>query len=277
MKITQAQPCILWKTTPVANPLHKPAHTLKHSQTPPMPTFHPLANVSIALKSHTNITPTPCQHRARTSPAHDRAKPSKITSHGQKSAPIAAKTNETTPPYAHERTELVQIANRTQKRASTTSETNETTPPYAHNRTKTGEIANHEQKGVSTVGENGKIIYPFAHERTKSARIASREQKGVSIEVENDENMHPFAHRRAKSNEIATREQEAAQTGQPETATLSGKSNPNGVATATKCGRSSRKPRAPTPQTTAHTRNRCHAAQAVHARSHADFRAAHLR
>lgn len=111
----------------------------------------------------------------------------------------------------------------------------------------------------------------------QSARIASREQKRVSIEVENDENMHPFAHRRAKSNEIATREQEAAQTGQPETATLSGKSNPNGVATVTKCGRSSRKPRAPTPQTTAHTRNRCRAVRAGRAQSHARSQAAHLR
>ena len=155
--------------------------------------------------------------------------------------------------------------------------TTESYPPSAHERTELVKIANCERKGVSTAGENGKIIYPFAHERTKSAQIASREQKRVSIEVEHDENMHPYAHRRAKSNEIATREQEAAQTGQPETATLSGKSNPNGVATATKCGRSSRKPRAPTPQTTAHTRNQCHAAQAVHARSHTDFRAARLR
>lgn len=39
MKITQVQPCILWKTTPVANPLHKPARTLKHSQTPQCPRF----------------------------------------------------------------------------------------------------------------------------------------------------------------------------------------------------------------------------------------------
>ena len=205
MKITQVQPCILWKTTPVANPLHKPAHTLKHSQTPQCPRFIHLPT----FPSPSNPTPISRQHRASTSPAHNQAKPSKIVSHEQKGAPIAAKNNGIIPPYAHERTELVQIANC-------------------------------ERKGVSTAGENGKIIYPFAHERTKSARIASREQKGVSIEVENDENMHPFAHRRAKSNEIATREQEAAQTGQPETATLSGKSNPNGVATVTKVGNPSR-------------------------------------
>ena len=85
-------------------------------------------------------------------------------------------------------------------------------------------------------GRNQRNHTPSAHKRVKLTRIASRERKGVSIEVENDENMHPFAHRRAKSNEIATREQEAAQTGQPETATLSGKSNPNGVATVTKVG-----------------------------------------
>ena len=183
-----------------------------------MPTFHPRTPLPIHLPtfpSSSNPTPISRQHRASTSPAHNQAKPSKITSHEQKSAPIAAKTTEITPPYAHE--------------------------------------------------------------RTKSARIASREQKRVSIEVENDENMHPFAHRRAKSNEIATREKEAAQTRQPETATLSGKSNPNGVATVTKCGRSSRKPRAPTPQTTAHTRNRCRAVRAGRAQSHARSQAAHLR
>ena len=235
MKITQIQPCILWKTTPVANPLHKPAHTLKH----------PNAHVSSTCQRF-HRPQIPHQYHASTSPAHNQAKPSKIVSHEQKGAPIAAKNNGIIPPYAHERTELVQIANC-------------------------------ERKGVSTAGENGKIIYPFAHERTKSARIASREQKGVSIEVENDENMHPFAHRRAKSNEIATREQEAAQTGQPETATLSGKCNPNGVATATKCGRSSRKPRAPTPQTTAHTRNQCHAAPTARAPLRTGSQAARLR
>ena len=110
----------------------------------------------------------------------------------------------------------------------------------AHNQAKPSKIVSHEQKGVPTAAKNSGITPPSAHERTKSARIASREQKRVSIEVENDENMHPFAHRRAKSNEIATREQEAAQTGQPETATLSGKSNPNGVATVTKVGNPSR-------------------------------------
>ena len=106
--------------------------------------------------------------------------------------------------------------------AKTTRPNNPRTP-YAHNRTKTGEIANHEQKGVPTAAKNSGITPPSAHERTELVQIANCEQKGVSIEVENDENMHPFAHRRAKSNEIATHEQEAAQTGQPETATLSGK------------------------------------------------------
>lgn len=174
MKITQVQPCILWKTTPVANPLHKPAHTLKHSQTPQCPRFIHLPT----FPSPSNPTPISRQHRASTSPAHNQAKPSKIVSH--------------------------------------------------------------EQKGVPTAAKNSGITPPSAHERAKLTRIASREQKRVSIEVENDENMHPFAHRRAKSNEIATREQEAAQTGQPETATLSGKSNPNGVATVTKVGNPSR-------------------------------------
>ena len=119
MKITQVQPCILWKTTPVANPLHKPARTLKHSQTPQCPRFiRAPPYPSTCQRFHTNITPTPCQHRARTSPAHDRAKPSKITSHEQKSAPIAAKTTEITPPYAHERAKLTRIARRERKRVS---------------------------------------------------------------------------------------------------------------------------------------------------------------
>ena len=125
MKITQVQPCILWKTTPVANPPYinprAPSNTLKHPNahvSSAHPLTHPLANVSIVLKPHTNITPTPCQHRARTSPAHDRAKPSKITSHEQKSAPIATKTTEITPPYAHERTKSARIASRERKRVS---------------------------------------------------------------------------------------------------------------------------------------------------------------
>lgn len=114
MKITQVQPCILWKTTPVANPLHKPARTLKHSQTPQCPRFIHLPT----FPSPSNPTPISRQHRASTSPAHNQAKPSKIASHEQKSAPIAAKTTEITPPYAHERTKLVQIANHEQKRVS---------------------------------------------------------------------------------------------------------------------------------------------------------------
>ena len=169
MKITQVQPCILWKTTPVANPLHKPAHTLKHSQTPQCPRFIHLPT----FPSPSNPTPISRQHRASTSPAHNQAKPSKIVSH--------------------------------------------------------------EQKGVPTAAKNSGITPPSAHERAKLTRIASREQKRVSIEVENDENMHPFAHRRGNP----TKSQLVSKK-QPETATLSGKSNPNGVATVTKVGNPSR-------------------------------------
>lgn len=71
MKITQVQPCILWKTTPVDNPYinpRAPSNTLKHPNahvSSAHPLTHPLANVSIVLKSHTNITPTPRQHLTR--------------------------------------------------------------------------------------------------------------------------------------------------------------------------------------------------------------------
>lgn len=160
-----------------------------------MPTFHPRIPLPIHLPtfpSSSNPTPISRQHRASTSPAHNQAKPSKIVSHEQKGASIATKTTEITPPSAHIHPNPTQIANRAQKR-------------------------------VSHSGQNQRNHTPSAHERAKLTRIASCERKGVSIEVENDENMHPFAHRRAKSNEIATREQEAAQTGQPETAALSGK------------------------------------------------------
>lgn len=125
MKITQVQPCILWKTTPVANPLHKPARTLKHSQTPQCPCFirappYPSTcqrfhRPQTPHQYHANTMSTPRPHLTR---SRSRAKPSKITSHGQKSAPIAAKTTEITPPYAHERTKLVQIASRERKRVS---------------------------------------------------------------------------------------------------------------------------------------------------------------
>ena len=128
MKITQVQPCILWKTTPVANPLHKPARTLKHSQTPQCPRFirappYPSTcqrfhRPQIPHQYHTNITPISRQHRASTSPAHNQAKPSKITSHEQKGVPAAAKNSGITPPSAHERAKLTRIARRERKRVS---------------------------------------------------------------------------------------------------------------------------------------------------------------
>ena len=114
MKITQVQPCILWKTTPVANPLHKPAHTLKHSQTPQCPRFIHLPT----FPSPSNPTPISRQHRASTSPAHNQAKPSEIVSHEQKGVPAAAKNSGITPPSAHERAKLTRIARRERKRVS---------------------------------------------------------------------------------------------------------------------------------------------------------------
>lgn len=157
MKITQIQPCILWKTTPVDNPLHKPARTLKHSQTPPMPTFHPHTPLPIHLPtfpSPSNPASVSRQHRASTSPAHNQAKPSKIVSHEQKGAPIATKTTEITPPSAHIHPNPTQIANRAQKRVS-------------HNR------------------QNQRNHTPSAHERAKLTRIASRERKRVSYGHQN--------------------------------------------------------------------------------------------
>ena len=72
MKITQIQPCILWKTTPVANPLHKPARTLKHSQTPQCPCFIRAPPLPIHLPtfpSSSNPTPISRQHHVNTAPA----------------------------------------------------------------------------------------------------------------------------------------------------------------------------------------------------------------
>lgn len=79
MKITQVQPCIPWKTTPVANPLHKRARTLKHSQTPQCPRFirappYPSTcqrfhRPQIPHQYHANTAPAPHPLTIRPNPA----------------------------------------------------------------------------------------------------------------------------------------------------------------------------------------------------------------
>lgn len=151
-----------------------------------MPTFHPRTPLPIHLPtfpSSSNPTPISRQHRASTSPAHNQAKPSKITSHEQKSAPIAAKTTEITPHTLTNGRNLSKSQIMSKRGCLTTAKTtrpNNPRTPYAHERTKAGEIASREQKGVPAAAKNSGITPPSAHERAKLTRIARRERKRVS-------------------------------------------------------------------------------------------------
>lgn len=145
MKITQIQPCILWKTTPVANPLHKPARTLKHSQTPQCPRFtHIPPYLSTCQRFHrpqtphqyhanTMSTPRPHLTRSRSSQTQQNHKSwaKECTHSGQKQrnhTPIRSRTDETCP---NRKSWTKEGAIRPPKPVSCTTET-QTTYPFAH-------------------------------------------------------------------------------------------------------------------------------------------------